>query len=237
MYTNRNALPVVLLSVVILFLSSCAHYKGSIVTEVRGMADTAQRGKFFKSYVVSAPIDDLVFRTHIEEELSKRFLEKYNIIAIPFTKLFPPTRQYSENEIKQTLGEYRIPASLVITIGVNQEKDIGVSTKGSSVGSMYGMGYPSQSPSSGSVGVLGITSGSQNSSSKRFVGRDIKATIAVYDLSTGNMAWVGGLTTVAEEGSKNSDREYTADKPVSENIAEHVAKALAKDGLIRDLRK
>jgi hypothetical protein len=227
----------VLLSALVILLPGCAAYKGSIVTDVRGIADTAQRGKLYKNYVVSAPIDDLIFRTHIEEALSKRFLEEYNIIAIPFTRLFPPTRLYSETEVKQTLHDYRIPASLVIMIGVNQEKDIGISTKGSSVGSAYGLGYPSQFPVAGSTSAVGIVSTSENSSSKRFVGRDIKASITVYDLSTGNKVWIGGLTTIAEEGSNTNDREYTSDKPVAKSISKYIAKALEKDGLIRDTRK
>ena len=103
-------LTVVTIFVLAGFLNTgCHHHKGDtrgrVDTEIQSYADVGVKNKKYTNVVISAPVEDLILRGFLEDALVTELL-RYNVVAIQFTKLFPPTRQYSENEIKDVISDY-----------------------------------------------------------------------------------------------------------------------------------
>lgn len=227
-------------------ISACHHRekgtKGSVDTVIRSYADTSVNGKRYTNLVVSAPAENLILRGYLEDAIASELL-RYNVVAIQFTRLFPPTRQYPESEVKSVIGEYDFSAMLIVSVATDQMKDVGIAststakTSGSSATSIFNTAYRGYPGSVYGTGI-GVSSGSskttENSVSRRLAGRDITVDTALHELQTQQKVWVASLSSRVEEGSDKNSKKLLTEKEIAKNIAKAIASALKRDGLLHE---
>lgn len=236
---------IVFLLVVLIATSACHHRemetKGSIDTDIRSYVDTSAHGKRYTNLVISVPVENLIFRGYLEDAIAAELL-RYNVVAIQFTKLFPPTRQYPESEVKSVIGDYDFSAMLIVSVSSDQMKDVGIassSTAKTSGGSAtpifatagYG-GYPGSAYASGIAVTSGRSKTTENSVSRRLAGRDITLDTTLHEAQTQQKVWVASLTSHVEEGSDKSSKKFLTEKEIAKNLAQAIASALKRDGLL-----
>lgn len=239
---------ILLVSIATSLLVACHHrkaeVKGTIDTEIRSYADVAAGSKKYSSIIVSAPSDNMLLRGFVEDALAND-LRNRNVVAIQFTKLFPPTRQYSDGEVKNIIvGEYDFAAILIVSVESDQEKDVGVatSTATKSVGgsvipmSLYGMaGYGGRAVyGAGFAATSSVSETNEDSFSHRLAGRNTRVNATLYEASTGQKAWVASLSIKAEEGSDRNSRKLLTEKSIAQKIAKEIASSIRHDGLVRE---
>lgn len=224
-------------------ISACHHReketKGSIDTDIRSYVDAASKGKRYSNMLVSAPAENMILRGALEDALADELL-RYNVVAIQFTRLFPPTRQYSESEVKSVIGEYDFSAMLIVSVATDQMKDVGIAsissakTSGGSVTSIFNTAYRGYPGSAYGTGI-GVSSGSsktaENSVSRRLSGRDVTVDTALHELQTQQKVWVASLSSRVEEGSAKDSKKLLTEKEIAKSLANEIASALKRDGL------
>lgn len=99
------------------FISSCA------TTETTTFTDPAFRGKQFGKICVLADISDLKYKQKLEKEMAKELASK-GVKAATGTQLFPPTREWSEEQMKETLVNENIEGYLLIAWKDKQVQEI-----------------------------------------------------------------------------------------------------------------
>lgn len=228
-------------------ISACHHRekgtKGSVDTDIRSYADTSAHGKRYTNMVISVPVENMIFRGHLEDAIAAELL-RYNVAAIQFTKLFPPTRQYPESEIKNVIGDYDFSAMLIVSVSSDQMKDVGIAstttakTSGGSATPIFataGYGsYPGSAYASGIAVTSGRSKTTEDSVSRRLAGRDITLDTALHEVQTQQKVWIASLSSRVEEGSDKGSKKLLSEKEIAKNLAKAIASALKRDGLIHD---
>lgn len=210
-----------------LFLSGCHGGKDILESDVRSIPVDRVRLGGLEKLVVSVPVSDLSFRLAFEERLVAS-LSGSRLKVFQFTKIFPPVKEYSDQEISKKLVELDIPAILVVTLGSDKEAQAGAATSGTSVSPVSAWGYPSGS----GVFVQGVGVTSRDSTTKILSKREVRGIVTIFALPAREKIWIAGLVTNAEEGTARSGG-LTSDRYIVESAAERISGALSRDGLRR----
>lgn len=96
-----------------LFLASCAS------TETRGISDPDFVGKQYQKIVIYATVPDLKSRQDLENLVVTEMMKR-GITAYMGTNLFPPTREWSEDEMQKAMVDKGFDGFLKIDL-VNQD--------------------------------------------------------------------------------------------------------------------
>lgn len=224
-----TAFPFIAVVIFSLPLTACHHGGVGAVLDSEVHSVSAVDGNLSKlqNMVVSVPVDDLMFRIAFEEQLVSK-ISGSNMKVYQYTKIFPPVKKYTDQEIKKTLSDLQAQAMLVVDVQSDNETQFGVATTGKSVspGAAWG-----NSTSTG-VFVQGVTSTQSNSASTAMSKRVLKATVTIYDISTQDKIWIAGMVTKAGEGSRGGSG-ITADRYIAEITAARISEKLSRDGLVR----
>lgn len=220
--------------------------KGRIDTQIRSYVDSAIKEKRYKNLVVSVPVENMVLRGAMEDALADE-LNSDSVVAIQFTKLFPPTRQYSENEIKDVIKDYDFATILIVSVTNDQMKDVGIAssstakTSGSAATSVFNTAGYGGYRGSAYAPSIAITSGgaktTENSISRRLEGRDITTSATLHDLGTQKNVWVASLTSRIEEGSNRDSKKLMSENKVADEIADKISSAMKSDELLQEKRR
>jgi hypothetical protein len=226
---KNTAFPFIAVVIFSLHLTACHHGGVGAVLDSEVHSVSAVDGNLSKlqNMVVSVPVDDLMFRIAFEEQLVSK-ISGSNMKVYQYTKIFPPVKKYTDQEIKKVLSDLQVQAMLVVDVQSDNETQFGVATKGESVspGAAWG-----NSTSTG-VFVQGVTSTQSNSASTAMSKRVLKATVTLYDISTQEKIWIAGMVTKAGEGSRKGSG-ITADHYIAEIAAARISEKLSRDGLVR----
>jgi hypothetical protein len=168
---------VICLPVVLIVLAGCAS------TKITSFRDPAFATKTFHKILVVAPFSDLESRTMAESAFVDR-LTSYSVDAIPSMKVLMPTRTYSSEEFLKILSEIKIDGVLLVTLVDASSTQTFV--PGSS--STYGQA----TLSGNTVNYSGTT---QNYGGYYISKPRVRYEIRLYDVSTGNTAWVATSLT------------------------------------------
>jgi hypothetical protein len=90
-----------------ILFASCA------TTETTTFTDPAFRGKQFSKICVLADISDLKYKQKLEKELASN-LAKKGVMVSTGSMLFPPTRQWSEEQMQEVLEKEGIEGYLLV---------------------------------------------------------------------------------------------------------------------------
>jgi hypothetical protein len=236
------------LTAVVTFCGQTANAKdketeGRVDTQIRSYVDAATKGKRYKNLVVSVPVENMVFRGDMEDALADE-LSSDRVVAIQFTKLFPPTRQYSESEIRGVISDYDFSAILIISVTSDQLKDVGIAststarTSGSAATSIFNTAGYGGYKGSVYAPAIAVSSGgaktTENSISRRLEGRDITLSATLYDIGTQKNVWVASLTSHVEEGSNRESKKLLSEKKVAGNIADKISSAMKSDEVLQE---
>ncbi len=218
------------LASVVMLLAGCSG--GAVLrSDVRSVPAASDSLAKLTSMVVSVPVDDISFRLVLEEELVSK-IGGNNLKVYQFTKIFPPVKSYSDQEIKKTLSGLGVQAVLVVDLKSDKEVQAGTATIGSAVGPVSAWGYPSGS----GVFVQGVTATSSESATRVLSKREVRGTVTIYDVSSENKLWIAGLVTQAEQGARRG-RAITEDFYLAEISAAQISEALSRDGLVRKKKR
>jgi len=213
-------------SMLAMTLSGCRGGKGTLDSDVHSIpVDNIQLSKL-KKLIVSVPVNDLPFRLAFEEQLVT-YLTRGKMKPLQFTKVFPPIKEYSDQEISKRLADLDLQAILVVTLDSDKQGQAGTATSGKSVSPTSAWGYPSGS----GFFVQGVGVTESDSTTKILSNREVRAKAIIYALPTQQQIWIAGLVTKAEDGPKK--RGLTSDRYISKSAADEISNALTRDGYPR----
>lgn len=104
---NKLIIKALLLAISAIIIVSCAS------TETTTFTDPAFRGKQFTKICVLADITDLKYKQKLEKELAKQLSGK-GVTVVTGSNLFPPTRDWSEEQMQEVLINEKIEGYLLI---------------------------------------------------------------------------------------------------------------------------
>ncbi|MFP4527788.1 MAG: hypothetical protein ACLFQX_04495 [Candidatus Kapaibacterium sp.] len=213
MKTKRFFLAV-LLPLIVVILAGCAS------TETTSFRDPEFIGKQYDKICVYADITDLKYRLLIENEMVKEFREA-GVNAVRGYDLFPPTREWSDDDIHRALVDKSIegylliawtdrnveqvykPGDLVTETKKVKDKD----KKGKEVTKEKSVTY--QTPG--------------HTENKYYSAFETK----LIDVKTSKVAWIA--TSQSESGES-----FSGDfRPIIDSYSDDIVETLGKDGLIR----
>ncbi len=196
-----------LLIVGMFFLYACAW------TTLNSIKNPEFRNKKFTKILIIAPFSDLGVRQSTEEAFKKQF-ELAGIPSVPSIELFPPIKNYSEEEIMKILRENNIEGILVVALKRYWNSKVYIPKTSSTQGSanLYGNSLVFQTYTRESGGYY-ITKP--------------RATfeIRLYDANTGKIAW---LATSFTRGNAFADSNT-----LLTSLAKTTVKRLLKENILR----
>lgn len=104
---NRIFIKICFVVFAAILFASCA------TTETTTFTDPAFRGKQFSKICVLADISDLKYKQKLEKELASN-LAKKGVMVSTGSMLFPPTRQWSEEQMQEVLEKEGIEGYLLV---------------------------------------------------------------------------------------------------------------------------
>ena len=166
--------PALLMILITLLITGC------VTTNVKGYTDREYNGYKIKKAVVRAPNAGFAFGELLEGSL----VEELNNAGVPaksFLEMFPPTREWSNEQVAKELMEKGYDAILHVNLTGSDanEQTIGYINHGTA--SVYG----------------NSASFSGSSTAMTMVSRYTATHIKLYDVATGRVIWVGDANTKA----------------------------------------
>lgn len=181
----------------ILLLSAFRH------TDIEGHTDPNYTGYTFRTVVVQLPNASLSFKKQIIKQLQKRF-KKLSIRMFLHDDLFIPTREWTEQAMREIYEQNGIDAGLLITLGTSGSK----TTPG-------GVFYNAST-------VNGVTTG--YASQATFHSDHANFEIALVDMDSKDTVWVGDLDT------RGAGLLFTGSKSTAKGLAKGLFKEWKKAG-------
>lgn len=167
-----------------LFLIGCA------TTSITGYSDPKYKNKKYSNIIVYASDYSFEKGRMFENSLCNKF-EKKGVDCVPFTALFPPTREYSKDEIYNKLNKGNAKSVLVMSF----QGDVSDSK------------------------IFGYQSYGNTTYANRSYNRQSSVGLRLLDTKTRETAWVGEAKTVGQGALNVGDREFNVsiiNKVVSE---------------------
>jgi hypothetical protein len=180
---------------------------GCITTNVKGYTDTDYQKYAIKKVIVRAPNAGFEFGELLEKSMVEE-LEDEGIKAQTFIKIFPPTREWTNDQVAEILLSEGFDTIMYINLA-------GSNSSSSTVGYI----------NNGNASVYG-NSASFNSYSTPVVtfNRYTETRIKVYFVKSGKIIWVGDTST------KAGGLAYMGDTTTTNSIAEDVVNSLKGNG-------
>ena len=186
-----------------ILVSACAS------TTITSFVDPDFKGRKYSSFVVVTPNLNLEYASLLQGAVCKS-LVGHGATCARSLDMFPPTRNYTGQQIAEALQAKRVTAYLVVTYG-------GGGTSSTQVGTMA---YGSATVSSNTVTAYG--SAVPITSFKPTDGYEV----VLIDTATFNKAWIGGAKTQASGLANITDSVFTS------SLAKEVAAQLSSAGLL-----
>lgn len=197
-HTTRLA---VLVTSAVLFISGC------ISTHVRGFSDRDYRGYKIQKVAVRAPNAGFSFGETLETSMVKQ-LQAKGVKARSFLKSFPPTREWTNQEISTELMKDGYDSIMYINL-------IGSDTSTQTIGYIHnGNAY--------AYGNMATYSGS--STPMTAISRYTSTRVKIYDVKNAKVIWVGDSSTNA------GGLLYMSDETQADSIATEITTALQESG-------
>jgi hypothetical protein len=208
----------------VFLFSSLLVTSGCVTTQVKGYTDSKYRGAIIGSVAVLANSQDVGLSEAIESGLESS-LKQYGVRTVRSQTILPPTRAYTEQEIRDSLTGNGIAALLIVNIAGSEtsSETIGYNTFGTATATTYGSAYATGYNSAYYSGSTGITGSSQTYAVKRF-DRNTIASSTLYDVQTGDVMWTSNSET------KAGGALYMSDDTTGGDLAESIVKSLAESG-------
>lgn len=168
--------------ITILFLSGCAS------TKMTSFKDPDYQQATFSRILVLANTNDLQDRKKLESQLVEEF-SYYKIFALESYKLFPPTRDLSDEDKVELLLKNNIDALISIDVGESGTNEV------------YVPQTSSETKTKGKVNVYGNTANYKEKSTTTYYGGYTLSKpwaefeTRLYDISNGQMAWIASSYT------------------------------------------
>jgi hypothetical protein len=167
---------------------------GCVTTSMQGYADNTPPSHpitHIAAYV-AAPID---LRDSLERSLADE-ANKHGVIAVDALSIFPPTRTYSNAEIRSGLAARGIDGVLVLSVGDTgvRREYAGTIFQGQSFGTYTGSGTINTFVNTANISYGGSYSGSSFGTATPIYRyrRTTRFTAKLIDPATGRILWVGG---------------------------------------------
>jgi hypothetical protein len=142
--------------------------------------------------MVAAPV---ALRSDIQRSLNEA-AAKHGVAAIDALSMLPPTRTYSDAEIRAQLKARNVDGVLLLTVGDSgvQREYAGTIFQGQSFGTYNGQGTVSSFGGMSNVALSGTYSGSSFGTATPIhrYSRTTQFTAKLLDAETGRTLWVGG---------------------------------------------
>lgn len=180
---------------------------GCISTNVKGYTDQDYQGYKIRKAVVRAPDTDFQFGALLENSIVDE-LGDAGVKAGSFLKLFPPTRQWTNEQVAQILRQQGYDTIMTVSLtGSNTSSDT--------------IGYIN----TGTASVYGNTAYyNGNSTAITTFHRHTTSHIKVYNVATGRVVWIGDARTSA------GGLLYMGDETQTDSLAEEMVDALRDSG-------
>jgi len=196
---------------------------GCIKTQVRSYTDTKYTSYQIESVAILTISKDIGLSSAIEDSLSKMFTEA-NVVSVKSRDILPPTRGYSEEEIRNAFLSRGITSLIVVYVGGSSQTSqvIGQQT--------FGRAYTTASGSAYSLGnnAYGNATATTTSSESSFpiVGhkRDTIADTKLYDIASGNVIWT------AQSETEAGGSLFMSDTTTGNNLANKIGESLKSKG-------
>jgi hypothetical protein len=160
-----------------------------------------------------APFADLESRTKAESVFVERFA-KYSVEGVPSIRVLMPTHTYTAQEIATLLSENAIDGVLLVTLTDAYTEQVYV---------------PRASSTSGQATVIGdivsYSAQTQHYGGYYISKPRVRYQMQLYDVSTGNMAWVATSLTAGNA--------FAGFDILIGSLADTAVEKLKKDGLLR----
>lgn len=192
-----------------LLLSVTVSLGGCVTTKVRGYTDHSFANYKVQKIVVRVPNADFAFAELLENSMVEE-LKDSGIPAASFIRMFPPTREWTNDEVTHQLRQKQFNAIMYINLS-------GSETHSQTIGYI----------NSGTASVYGNTASYYgNSTAVKTFHRYTSTRVKVYDVASGRTVWVGDSSTQA------GGLLYMDDETQTESIAEETVANLKSNGHI-----
>ncbi len=197
----NKLLPLVSVFICVLLTTGC------ISTNVKGYTDNNYQKYNIKMMAVRAPNSGFEFGELLEKSMVDE-LEDEGVKAGMFIKMFPPTREWTNEQVTQKLLNDGFDSIMYINLG-------GSDTSSNTIGYI----------NNGTASVYGNTA-SINSYSTPVVAthRYTSTRIKIYSVKSGELVWVADTNTSA------GGLFYIGDRTTTDSIAEDVVESLKRSG-------
>jgi len=180
---------------------------GCIITHVKGFTDRDFQGYHLVKIAVRAPNASFMFGELLEKSMVEKLRDK-GVQAESFMEIFPPTRQWTNEQVATELGQKGFDTIMYVNL-------VGSGSSTQTVGYI----------NTGNAFAYGNMA-TFNSVSVPITGRSryTSTRITIYDVATARTSWVGDSSTNA------GGLAFVDDKTQTDDIAKEVTDTLAKSG-------
>ena len=203
--------------VAIIIVSSQLLFIGCASTQITSFKDPDYQNSNFKRILIVANTNDLENRQQLETKMVESF-SKEGIFALESYKLFPPTREFTNDEKVSLMLKNNIDAYISISVGE------------SGVSQVYIPQTSSTTKTEGNVNVYGNSANYKQKSTTTYdEGYTVekpwaKITTNLYDVSNGKMAWIATSYT--------GGNAYASKKTIVNSYSNKIVEKLLEEGLV-----
>ncbi|MDR3625561.1 MAG: hypothetical protein P4L45_01935 [Ignavibacteriaceae bacterium] len=187
-------------------------FTGCASTSITSFTDPDYRAVQFKNILTVANTNKLSDRLSLENRIVE-VMATNGIKAIPSYSIFPPTREFTDNQKKDLMLDNKIDGCLIINFGEQGVQEISIPITGST----------SQTKITGNS----ITTSTQYIGGQTFNKPYAEFELKLYDVSNGKMAWTANSFT--------GGNAYANFNTVYSSFCNRIVDRLSQDNLIRTI--
>jgi hypothetical protein len=197
------------LRLLFLLLFATVSLGGCVTTQVKGYTDRDYNHYKVERVVVRAPNTDFAFAELLEQSMVRELINN-GVRAASFLDMFPPTRQWTNDEVNLELRQQRINTIMYINLGSSESHSQTIGYINSGTASVYG----------------NTATYSGHSTAVTTFHRYTSTRVKIYEVASGRTVWVGDSTTRA------GGLLYMDDETQTESMAEETIASLKSNGHI-----
>lgn len=198
---------------------------GCVTTEIRDYSDTEHAAQRTRSTAVIAETSDVGLAEAIEQGLQTD-LAQHGVRTVRMQTLLPPTRAYTDKEVKNKLSRQGIDTVLAVHVLDSSESSqiIGLYSSGNAHVNTYGTAYGIGNMAYGNA-YSNISMNTTTTPIRKFK-RHTVAQTQLTDVASGQVVWRGQLETNA------GGALFMSDSATASDLALRIVNALAQKGHI-----
>lgn len=193
----------------LLLITGCAR----AFTDITAVRDPAFKDAIYKHIVIVVPFADLDFKATAEKALQNA-LKNRGIKALISLEVFPPTRNIASDEVGGILRQNGIDGMLVIALSDYWEQQVYIPQTSSTTGNVSSIGNS-----------IYFNSATSQSGGFYLSKPRIKFECKLFDVKTGQVAWLASTTT---KGSAHADFSTLAN-----SLADSMADYLVNEKIVQ----